>query len=189
MKYFAASPVVPPANPLLPEWPELVIGAVAFLIVFAILGRVLLPRIQRTLEERADAIEGGLERAKETQAEADHLLAEYREQLAQAREEAARLRGQAQEQGAQIIAEMREQAQVEARRLVDAAHAQIESDRQRAVAALRTEVGALAVELASRVVAESLEDEARQRRIVDRFLEDLERESAGEAGGTEHARS
>ncbi len=71
---------------------------------------------------------------------------------------------------------------------MDAAHAQIESDRQHALASLRTEVGALAVDLASRVVAESLEDEARQRRIVDRFLEDLERESAA-TEGTRHARS
>lgn len=188
MSILAAGPVTPPANPLVPELPELIIGAVAFLVVFAILGKVLLPRIQRTLQQRADEIEGGLERAKEAQAEADQALAQYREQLAQARQEAARLRAQAQEQGAQIIAEMREQAQAEARRLVDAAHAQIESDRQHALASLRTEVGALAVDLASRVVAESLEDEARQRRIVDRFLEDLERESAA-TEGTRHARS
>lgn len=185
MKYLAATPVVPPANPLLPEWPELVIGAIAFLIVFALLAKVLLPRIQKTLEERTDAIEGGLQRAEETQAEAERVLEQYRQQLAEARHEAARLRQEATEQGAQIIAEMREQGEAERQRLVAAAHAQIDADRQQAINSLRSEVGTMAVELASRVVGESLDNEARQRRIVERFLEDLERESAG---GTEHAR-
>jgi F-type H+-transporting ATPase subunit b len=174
VNYLAVSPVQPPANPLLPEWPELIIGTVAFLIVFGVLAKVLMPRIQKTLAERTDAIEGGLQRAEEAQAEADQTLAQYKEQLAEARHEAARLREEAKEQGAQIIAEMREQAQAEARRLVDAAHAQIEADRQLAIQMIRTEVGTLAVDLAGRVVGESLEDEARQRRVVERFMEDLE---------------
>ena len=109
------------------------------------------------------------------QAEADRVLAEYRQQLAEARQEAGLLREKAREEGAQIIAEMREQGEAERRRLVEAAHAQIEADRQQAINSLRNEVGTMAVELASRVVGESLENEARQRRIVERFLDDLER--------------
>jgi F-type H+-transporting ATPase subunit b len=161
-------------NPLVPNLTELIVGAISFFIVFGALGKVLLPRITKTLQERTDAIEGGLQRAEEAQGEAAQLLEQYKEQLAEARHEAARLREQAKEQGAQIIAEMREQAQAEARRLVDAAQAQIQADRQLAIQMLRTEVGTLAVDLAGRVVGESLEDEARQRRIVERFLEDLE---------------
>ncbi len=172
--HLAATVVTPPANPLIPELPELIIGAIAFLIVFIALRQVLLPRIQKTLAERTDAIEGGLRRAEEAQHEADQRLEQYKEQLAEARQESARLREKAREEGAQIIAEMREQAQAEARRLVDAAHAQIDADRQQAIQMLRAEVGTLAVDLAGRVVGEALEDEARQRRVVERFMEDLE---------------
>jgi F-type H+-transporting ATPase subunit b len=161
-------------NPLVPDLTELIIGFITFGIIFVALWKVLLPRISRTLEERTDKIEGGLQRAEETQAEAERTLAQYREQLAEARHEAARMREEAREQGAQIIAEMREQATAEGRRLVEAAHAQIEADRAQALQALRTEVGALAVDLASRVVGESLTDEARQRRTVERFLAELE---------------
>jgi F-type H+-transporting ATPase subunit b len=161
-------------DPLIPTIPELVIGAVAFFVVFGVLGKVLLPRIQQTLQERTDKIEGGLERAEEAQAEAARVLEQYRQQLADARHEAARLREEAKEQGAQIIAEMREQAQAEARRLTEAANAQIDAERQQALTSLRAEVGALATELAGRIVGESLQDEARQSRIVDRFLTDLE---------------
>jgi F-type H+-transporting ATPase subunit b len=161
-------------SPLVPDLTELIIGTIAFLVVFIMLYRVLMPRIQQTLTERTDAIEGGLQRAEEAQAEADQRLEQYKEQLAEARQEASRLREKAKEEGAQIKAEMREQAQAEARRLVDAAHAQIDADRQQAIQALRAEVGTLAVDLAGRVVGEALEDEARQRRVVERFMEDLE---------------
>ena len=166
-----AAAVVPPANPLVPAWPELIIGTIAFLIVFAVLGKVLLPRIQKTLADRTDAIEGGLKRAEDAQTEAQQVLDQYRQQLADARQEAARLREQAQEQGAAIIADMREVAQTE----------QIATDQMLAMQALRTDVGAMAVDLASRVVGESLEDVARQRRIVERFIEGLEQPDADQA--------
>jgi F-type H+-transporting ATPase subunit b len=179
--HVGAAVVNPPTNPLIPEWPELIIGAVAFLIVFAVLGKILLPRIQKTLAERTDAIEGGLKRAEDAQTEAQRVLDEYRQQLADARQEAARLREQAQEQGAAIIADMRELAQTEARRIIDSAHQQIETDRMLALQSLRTDVGTMAVDLASRVVGESLEDVARQRRIVERFIEGLEQPDTDEA--------
>ena len=54
--------------------------------------------------------------------------------------------------------------------IVTSGHTQIEADRNQAQNALRQDVGRLAVDLASRIVGESLEDEARQRRVVDRFL-------------------
>jgi len=161
-------------NPLLPSWPEFIIGTILFVLVFGVLATMLLPRIQQTLAERTELIEGGLARADEAQAEAKQLLDQYREQLAEARHEASRLREEAREQGAQIIAEMREQAQAEARRVTESAQAQIEAERLQALQALRTEVGTLATDLAGRIVGESLADEARQSRMVDRFLSELE---------------
>ncbi|GAA4131652.1 F0F1 ATP synthase subunit B [Actinomadura keratinilytica] len=161
-------------NPLLPHASELVFGTISFAIVLILVGWKLVPQIQKTLEERTDAIEGGLKRAEEVQQEAKETLEAYKRQLAEARHDAARLREEAKEQGARIIAEMREEAQAEARRIVEAAHAQIEADRQQALQQLRAEIGALSVELAGRVVGESLEDSARQSRVVDRFLAELE---------------
>jgi F-type H+-transporting ATPase subunit b len=161
-------------NILLPHASEMVVGGIAFFIVFFALWRFLLPRLKKALEDRTDAIEGGLARAEETQVEAARTLEEYKTQLAEARHEAARLREEARQQGAAIIAEMRDEAQAEARRITTQAHQQIEAERKQALASLRTDVGRLAVDLASRVVGESLEDEARRRRTVDRFLAELE---------------
>jgi len=176
MLYLAASSSG--QDPLIPSGAELVIGLICFIVVFGILGKMLMPRIQKTLAERTDLIEGGLNRSEEAQAEAKELLEQYRAQLAEARHEASRMRAEAQEQGAQIIAEMREQAQAEGRRITEAAQAQIEAERQQALISLRAEVGKLATDLASRIVGESLTDEARQQRMVDRFLDELEQVSS-----------
>src|SRR6516164_5863460 len=141
-------------NPLLPSWPEFIIGTILFALVFGVLAKFLLPRAQQTLVQRTEMIEGGLARSEEAQAEAKQMLDEYREQPAGARHEDDRLREEAREQGARIIAEMREQAQAEARRITESAQAQIQAERQQALTALPAE--------------------ARQSRMVDRFLDELE---------------
>jgi F-type H+-transporting ATPase subunit b len=169
-------------TPIWPAGSELILGTVCFVIIFGILGKLLLPRITKLLNEREDAIQGGINRADEAQAEAQAVLAQYRAQLDDARREASRMREEAHEQGAQIIAEMRERAEAEARRITEAAQAQIEADRQQALIALRAEVGTLATELASRIVGESLTDTARQGRMVDRFLDDLAAQGAAGNG-------
>ncbi len=107
-------------NPLLPHTSELIVGVIAFALLYFFLRAKVFPVFEKTFAERRDAIEGGMERAEEAEEEAKETLAQYREQLAEARHEAARLREEAREQGAAIIAEMREQAQAEARRLTDA---------------------------------------------------------------------
>jgi F-type H+-transporting ATPase subunit b len=163
-----------PGNPLVPSWTEVIWGGLAFLIVFVVLWRILMPRISKVLEERTDAIEGGIERAARAEEHAAELAEQYRSQLAEVKHDAARTREESREEGARIIADMREQAQTEAARIIQAAQAQIAADRQQAFASLRAEIGTLAVELASRIVGESLADEARQSRVVDRFLADLE---------------
>ncbi|MDN0195776.1 F0F1 ATP synthase subunit B [Streptomyces sp. S.PNR 29] len=163
-----------PQNPLIPEIPELVIGLIAFAIVFFVLGKKLLPNINKVLEQRREAIEGGIEKAEAARTEAQSVLEQYKAQLAEARHEAARLRQEAQEQGAALIAEMRAEGQRQREEIVTAGHAQIEADRKAAASALRQDVGKLATELAGKLVGESLEDHARQSRVIDRFLDELE---------------
>jgi F-type H+-transporting ATPase subunit b len=132
------------------------------------------PRFEAMYAERTAAIEGGIEKAQEAQAKATEALHRYEAQLAEARAEAGQIREEARGQGAQILAEMRDQAQAEAARIKAAADQQIAAERQQAVVQLRGDVGRLATDLASRIVGESLEDEARQSRVVDRFLDELE---------------
>jgi F-type H+-transporting ATPase subunit b len=164
-----------PLNPLIPHTAELIVGAIAFTLLFLVLRKAVVPKFEKAFTDRTEAIQGGLERAEKAQEEAQRALVQYNEQLSSAQGEASRLREEARLQGAAIIEELRTKAQDEAARITAAAHASIEAERQQAVTSLRNEVGALAVELASKIVGEALDDQARQSRIVDRFIEDLEK--------------
>ena len=162
-------------NPLIPHTSEIIVGAVAFTLLFLVLRSKVVPMFEKAFTARTEAIQGGMERAEKAQLEAQRALSQYNEQLSKAREEAQTLREEARVQGVSIVEELRAKAQEEAARITAAAHASIEAERQQAITALRNEVGALAVELASKIVGESLDDQARQSRIVDRFLDDLEK--------------
>jgi F-type H+-transporting ATPase subunit b len=162
-------------NPLIPHTAELIVGAVAFTLLFLVLRKFVVPMFEKAFTARTEAIQGGIERAEKAQVEAQRALNQYTEQLSKAQAEAQTLREEARVQGAAIIEDLRGRAQEEAARITAAAHASIEAERQQAVTSLRNEVGALAVELASKIVGEALDDQARQSRIVDRFLEDLEK--------------
>ena len=166
-------------NPLIPHPSEFVLSLIVFGLLYFAIKKFVVPNFERTFAVRTQAIEGGLKAAETKQAEADAKLAQLEQQLGEAKHEAARIREEAREQGSQIVAEMRAQAQSEASRIVEHGKAQIEAERQQAVTSLRAEVGSLATALASRIVGESLEYEARSSRVVDRFLADLESSQAG----------
>ena len=162
-------------NPLIPHTSEIIVGTIAFSILYLVLRRAVVPRFEKAFAERTDAIQGGMERAEKAQLEAEAALVKYQAQLSEARSEAQTIREEARVQGASIIEEMRAKAQEEAARITATAQAAIEAERQQAVKSLRNEVGALATELASKIVGEALDDQVRQSRIVDRFLDDLEK--------------
>lgn len=171
-----------PLGPLLPEHPEeLYVGIVLFLIILGVMWKVVVPMFEKTYAERTAAIQGGIQKAEAAQAEAAAALEEYKAQLSSAREEASRIREEAKTQGAAIVADMRQQATEESSRLLANAKAQIEAERAAAVSSLRTEIGGLATTLAGRIVGESLDDDERARRTVDRFIADLETQSVEQA--------
>ena len=161
-------------SPILPLMGELVFGLIIFAIFLWIIAKKVVPNLEKAYAERTSAIEGGMQQAEEAQQQAQAALEQYQAQLTEARAEAARIREEAREQGATIVAEMRGHAQNEAGRITEAAHKQIEAERQQAIVSLRAEVGRLSTDLASRIVGESLHEEARQKGIVDRFLAELE---------------
>jgi F-type H+-transporting ATPase subunit b len=162
------------ANPLVPNITELIVGVVAFAILFAFLAVKVWPQFEKAYRERAEAIEGGIKRAEQAQADAARLKADFERQLAQSRSDAAQERERARAEGALIVEEARQRAQAEADRILVHANEQIAAERAHAAASLRAEIGTLAVQLASRIVGESLEDQARQSRVVDRFLDEID---------------
>ena len=161
------------SNFLVPNGTFLV-SLLAFVILVWIFGKYLIPPISKAMTERQEAIRKEFADLEDAQADARQAEAEYKEQLNNAKHEAARIREEAREQCAQIVQEAREKAQTEADRIIEHGHTQIEADRKAAMASLRRDVGSLATTLAGRIVGESMDDDERQGRVVERFLADLE---------------
>ena len=161
------------ANPLIPPVGEIIVGVIAFAILYFVLAKFVFPAMEKTFQARREAIEGGIDRAQAMQAEAKAALEQYKAQLAEARTEAAQIRDSARAEGQQILEELRTQAQEESARIVARGEEQLAASRQQVVNELRGQIGSMAVQLASTVVGESLEDETRRRGTVDRFLDEL----------------
>ncbi|RXZ70101.1 F0F1 ATP synthase subunit B [Agromyces albus] len=170
-------------SPVIPEWYDIIWSSVCFVIILVFFWKYVLPRVQKLLDERGEAIEGNIAKADEAQRKAEAALEQYTAQLADARTEAGRIRESARDDSKTIVAEAREQALSEAARIASSAQAQIEAERQAALVSLRSDVGTLAIDLASGVIGESLTDDAKAQSVVDRFLAELEASEQAAAGG------
>jgi F-type H+-transporting ATPase subunit b len=169
-------------NPIIPIWQEMVLGFIAFGILCYVLMKFVFPRMEETFRARVDAIEGGIKRAEEAQAEANRLLEQYKQQLAEARTEAASIRDEARADATGIREDILTKAREESDRIIAAGREALQTERQTIVRQLRAEIGSLAVDLAGRIVGESLEEEARRRGTVERFLDEIGDGVTGTAG-------
>ncbi|MFC3964802.1 F0F1 ATP synthase subunit B [Nocardia jiangsuensis] len=166
-------------NPLLPATYDIVWSIVCVAIIGFVFYKYVIPRLTKVLDERTDKIEGGIARAEAAQEEAKQTLQQYQQQLTDARTDAARIREEARTQGQQILAQLRAEAQAESDRIVASGHAQLEAQRQQILTELRSEVGRTAVDLAEKIIGQSVSDEAKQAASIDRFLNELDQSDAG----------
>lgn len=169
-------------NILLPAAYDILWGTVSFVLLFILFKKYVLPALTKVMAERDEKIKGGIARAQAMQEEAARTKSEYQDRLAAAAKEAATIRTAAQGEGEQIVAEARNEATELAAGITARADAQIAADRDAAVGALKTQVGDLAVSLASKIVGESLTDDQRAKATVDRFIAELEAAAAAGSG-------
>ncbi|HEX9123860.1 MAG TPA: F0F1 ATP synthase subunit B [Actinomycetota bacterium] len=169
-------------NPIVPDVAELIYGSVAFLIVFAILAKFAFPALNKMLQERTSKIQGDLEKAEQTRSQAEAELADYRQQLAGAREDANRIIEEARRTAAQLQRDLQAKAEQEAAQTIDRAQEEIRAERDRALQELRAQVATIAVDLAGRVVEESL-DQAAHQRLIDEYIEQVAGSGNGKGSG------
>lgn len=167
------------SNPLLPASYDLLWGTVSFVILLAMFWKYVLPTFTKVTAERAEKIEGGIEQAKVMQAEAARSRDAYSAQLEAATKEAAAIRTAAHSEGGEIVNAAKAEAVAAAAAVAARADAQIQAERDSAVGSLQRDVGDLALQLASKIVGESLTDDERARATVDRFIAELEQTAAG----------
>ena len=165
---------------LYPHLNELIIGALAFFILYFFMWKWVLPRLNTALEERREKIQGEMERAEATRKEADKLQEEYRTQLAGAGDEANRIIEEARATADQLRRDLQGKAEEESQAIVARAQDEIRAERDRVFQELRGQVGSIAVEIAGRIVGESLDEKTHQR-LIDEFIDQVG--SGGSANG------
>lgn len=159
-------------NPILPATNELIWGSLAFVILFVLLAKMVFPRMNEALNNRTNKIQGDLEQAEHDREDAARVLADYRAQLAAAREESTRIMDEARKNAEQVRKDLLAKAQDDANRVVQRAQEEIQAERNRAVADIRGQAAGLALDLAGRVIGESMDDD-RHRRLIDRYIEEV----------------
>jgi F-type H+-transporting ATPase subunit b len=162
----------PEQNPILPASNELIWGTIAFLILLFLMYRTVFPSINKAFQDRRANIEGKLEQAEKERDEAEQLLERYRRRLRDAEDETQRILDEARSNAERVRRDLLAKAETDAGRELDRARQAIRAERDQAIRQLRNEVGTLAVELATRVVGDSL-DRERQLRLVDQYIDEL----------------
>jgi F-type H+-transporting ATPase subunit b len=161
-----------PIKDLSPKLEEIIVGAVAFAVVFVFMAKWVFPRVNTLLDERRGRIQGDLEKAEEAKSEAQQLLADYRQQLAGARDEANRVIDEARKTAEAMRRDLTAKAEQEYQGIVAKAQDEIRAERDRVFQELKQQVGELSLDLAARTVGQQL-DKERHLQLVDEYIEEL----------------
>jgi F-type H+-transporting ATPase subunit b len=160
------------AKDLYPAVGELIVGLLAFAVLFFFTWKWVLPKFKEVLEQRKEQIQGEMEKAEATRGEAEKLQEEYRAQLAGARDEANRIIEEARATADQLRRDLQAKAEEESQAIVGRAQEEIRAERDRVFQELRAQVGSIAVEIAERIVGQSLDERAHQR-LIDEFIDEV----------------
>jgi F-type H+-transporting ATPase subunit b len=144
----------------------LIIEIVAFLLVLVFIARVVLPPLNRTLEQRQEEIRTSLEAAETARVEADETRAQRQGILDEARQRAREIVAQANQVAETVAVQSEERGQQEYDRLVRAAETDIALARQRAVDEVSAQLGALVMSVARQVIGREI-DATSHRALID----------------------
>ena len=153
-----------------------------FGVSMLILWKVAFPRIGEALDRRQRAIEESIDAAERTRTEADELLAEYRERLTAARQQADDIVARARKAGEQQEADAVNAGKARREELVEQARKDIETETRRAIQEIRAEVADLTILATEKVTRKTLTADD-QRRLVEEAVAELD--FAALSGGRE----
>ena len=158
-----------PVNLLSPNGGLMFWTLITFLILFAVLGKLVFPKITAAVEAREKALEEAIEGARRDREEAARALAEQLRQIETARLEAQKIIVEGRQTGEKLRAQMIEETHAQQQQMLERARREIEQEKERAIAEMRREAIELAIAGASKVIEKNLDDEA-NRKIVESFL-------------------
>jgi F-type H+-transporting ATPase subunit b len=166
-----------------PEVGLMIWTLIAFVITLLLLRKLAFPRIAEALDKRRKAIEDSIDHAERTRVEADKLLAEYRERLREAREQADDILNRARKASDRVADEAKVDANKKREELLEQTRRDIEQETRRAIDQIRREVADLTVLATEKVTRKSLDDDD-HRRLIDEALSEFDFEALSHSGGS-----
>jgi F-type H+-transporting ATPase subunit b len=166
---------------------EYIASLVGFLLIIYFAWRKIVPPVRTMMRARQDAIRQQVEDAKLATERLAAAEKKYRDALAEARTEAAKIRDAARADAQRIVADMRAQAEREVERIRQRGEEDLVAQRQQVIRELRHRIGELSVDMAGELVTEHLTTPANRSATVDRLLSELEAMAASTTEGAGHA--
>lgn len=154
---------------IMPNLLEYVPMLVAFIILWIILAKFGWPMFNGMLEKRENTIREALKKSEEAQIESERVLQEYKQQLADAKAQAAQIISDARATGEAVKADISAKAQSEAEDMIAKAKVAIEAEKKQAVAELQGSVVDISVDVAAKLIGEDL-TEGEHRKIIERYV-------------------
>ncbi len=160
------------ADILIPKPAEFIPALIAFLIIWFVLAKFVMPQVLQMMEKRQEKIQSDLDSAERSKLEAAEKAKSYEEKISEAHHEAeaivAKAKREAEEERSQILAK----AQSEASDIITKAHGAVGSERHKAMIELSGSVVDLSVEIASKIIGNDL-SEAEQRKLAEKYLAEV----------------
>lgn len=148
---------------------------VAFILLFLLLAKFGWPVILKMMDSRADTIDKGVEYAKDAKEQLDNARAEAAKYMEEARDKQAEMLRDAAKMKSQIIEEAKKEAGLEAQKVMDAAKLSIEQQRKEAELQFKNEVSKFSIDIAEKMVRSQMRDDAAQQKLVDKLLDEIEK--------------
>ena len=158
-------------NPILPATNEIIWGALSFAILFILIAKFAYPAVKKGIDARADKIRASLDEAEKTRDEANTILEDYRRQLADAKNESARIIEEARQSADKLRQDLKKQAEAEVAEIKQRAQDDIAAQVDRAMGDLRARVADMTIELTEKVVQRNLDRETNLA-LIERFIDE-----------------
>lgn len=167
----------------LPDTADLLWSTVVLVILIIFFAKVFMPKFNAIFDERAKRIQGRMDEAEKAQAQARKAREEYEDKLARAQQEASHIRDDARAEASHIISDARSRAEATSRQLTENAQKAIDSQRDKAIEQLKSDMGNVATTLAGQILGQKLEDSDVQSDMIDSLISDMEKRGDADKAG------
>ncbi|MEF2846466.1 MAG: F0F1 ATP synthase subunit B [Eggerthellaceae bacterium] len=158
-------------NAILPQMEEFIPMLVAFIILWIVLAKFGWPKFEGMLQKREDMIKTNLEKAEVARQESERLLAEYQEQLENAKSQAQAMLTNAQKSSEALETEIKDRARQEADAMIEKAKVAIEQEKRNAMKELQSSMVDTSIDVATRLIGEDFSD-AEHRKLIERYVKE-----------------